>query len=536
MSKVAVLVLGVLLWAGDSQGGEIWQEISVPAAPEAIAELARAGADLEGMTERDGRYHLFAESAQVGRWRAAGMRFEVEDADVAATNRLRLAAAAPASGGFANGSMSGYFTNAEVHSRIAGYRKLNPAIMTSKIRLGTSIEGRPLFAYKISDNATKDEDEPEVLFTALTHAREPQGMMSLVYFMKYLVENYGVDPDVTYLVNNREIWCVPVVNPDGYIYNQTIDPQGGGMWRKNKRANTDSSIGVDLNRNFGHEWGRDNDGSSPFPSDETYRGTGPFSEPETAALKKFFESRKFAAAINFHTYGNMLIHPWGYADEVPESVNMTRLAYRLARGTELTRIGNAMATVRYTSNGDSDDWMYVKGAYAMTPEVGSSDFNGGFWPIPERIEPTAQSTLPMCMATTTAAGSFATIETTTLADKSRDGKLGKGESAQLKIKFANFGVGGSTSELQIRIAPRSGETRVQVVKGGTFKLPVMAAWGTKLKTLSLKATSFTDAATACYVDVEYSEAGVVIRRESVVIALAGSTGEGTVLLQQENRE
>ncbi len=94
-----------------------------------------------------------------------------------------------------------------------------------------------------------------MLYTALTHAREPASVQQLLYFMYYILENYGVDDEITDIVDNTELYFVPCVNPDGYVYNQMESPQGGGMWRKNRRNNGDGSFGVDLNRNFGYKWG-----------------------------------------------------------------------------------------------------------------------------------------------------------------------------------------------------------------------------------------------------------------------------------------
>ena len=174
---------------------------------------------------------------------------------------------------------------------------LFPALITSKTEIGKSVEGRSVYSVKISDNPEVDEDEPEVLYTSLIHAREPESMMQMLYFMFYLLENYGTDTEVTYLVNNRELYFIPVINPDGYVYNETTTPKGGGMWRKN-RKNNNGSYGVDLNRNFGPSlyWNAPNGGSSLNSSDETFRGTAPFSEPETESISNFLIERKIKNA------------------------------------------------------------------------------------------------------------------------------------------------------------------------------------------------------------------------------------------------
>ena len=91
----------------------------------------------------------------------------------------------------------------------------------------------------------------------------------MIFYMWHLLENYSTDPDIQLLVDNTEMYFVPVVNPDGYEYNHQTDPNGGGMWRKNRRNNGDGTFGVDPNRNYGYMWGYDNSGSSPYTSEET---------------------------------------------------------------------------------------------------------------------------------------------------------------------------------------------------------------------------------------------------------------------------
>ena len=149
--------------------------------------------------------------------------------------------------GFGFGSMGGYYTLAEVIEELDSMKLLFPNLLSTKLSIGTSIEGRPIYMVKISNNPNVNEDEPELLYTALHHAREPEGMMQMIFYMYYLLENYGTNPEVTCLVDNREIFFIPVVNPDGYEYNRQTNPNGGGMWRKNRRNNGGGIYGVDLN-------------------------------------------------------------------------------------------------------------------------------------------------------------------------------------------------------------------------------------------------------------------------------------------------
>ena len=294
---------------------------------------------------------------------------------------------------FPLGSMQGNYTWDELNDRFDELRTQYSAVMTDRIIIGESMDGHDIWAFKVSDNPNEDEEEPEVLYTGLTHAREPVGMMNLFYFVQLLCESYGTDPELTYLVDNREMWFIPVINPDGYLYNESIQPNGGGMHRKNRRdtnCGDGTNRGVDLNRNYGYGWGANNTGSSPDPCSTTYRGTEEFSEPETAAVRDFVEDREFMNVLHYHTYSNVLIHPYGNAS-LPEEPDLT--TYREV-GEEMTHyngyaVGTGFEVIGYTVNGDAVDWSYGdQGLIAYTPEVGSS--SQGFWPPEDHVETLCQ--------------------------------------------------------------------------------------------------------------------------------------------------
>ncbi|MDP3150684.1 MAG: M14 family zinc carboxypeptidase [Ignavibacteria bacterium] len=299
---------------------------------------------------------------------------------------------------FGFGSMGGYYTYDEVVQKLDTMKLLYPNLITAKSEIGKTIEERSVYYVKISDNPDVDEDEPEVLYTALIHAREPESMMQMLYFMYYLLENYGTDPEATYLVNNRELYFIPIINPDGYVYNQTQNPNGGGMWRKNRR-NNGASYGVDLNRNFGpsYYWNAPNGGSSLNSADETYRGVSPFSEPETENIANFVLGRKIKNALNYHTYSNQLIYPYGALErETPDSLIFREFAGDMTELNHYTT-GTDLSTVGYSTRGNSDDFMYdgdtslIGKILAMTPEVGNE--TDGFWPSENRIFPLAEENL-----------------------------------------------------------------------------------------------------------------------------------------------
>ncbi len=219
--------------------------------------------------------------------------------------------------------MAGFYTFDEIVAQLDTMRMLYPNLITEKDSVGHSIEGRTIWAVKISDNPEIEEDEPQIFYNSLVHAREPASMMTNLYFMYYLLENYGIDPEVTYLVDNREFYFMPVINPDGYVYNQQMNPNGGGLWRKNRRFTGGSLYGIDICRNFDYMWGFNNIGSTPINSaeDETYRGTEPFSEPETQAVRDFCINHNFKICVNFHSYWNVIFIPWGYnLNQTPDSL------------------------------------------------------------------------------------------------------------------------------------------------------------------------------------------------------------------------
>ena len=162
-----------------------------------------------------------------------------------------------------------------------------------------------------------------------------------------------------------------------------------GNVRKNRKLNSDASRGVDLNRNFGYQWGYNNSGSSPTPSSETYRGTAPFSEPETQAMRDFVNTKNFKTALNYHTYSNLLLYPWGY-ETIQTPDNATFVEYSNDMVAYNGYENGQPPVILYDVNGATDDWMYGEQIskpkiLSMTPEVGST----GFWPTQAEIFPLA---------------------------------------------------------------------------------------------------------------------------------------------------
>ena len=282
------------------------------------------------------------------------------------------------------GSMGGYHTLAEMMAVLDDMHAKYPNLISARADVSDTIEtweGRKLQYVKISDNPDSAEPEPEVLYSGLHHAREPNSASQMLFYMWYLLENYAIDPEIKYILDNAELYFVPCVNPDGYVYNETTDPQGGGYWRKNLRDNGDGTFGVDLNRNYGYFWGNDDSGSSPNTGSLTYRGPAAFSEPETRSMRDFARAHKFVFALSYHTFSNLLIYPWSYNNQLAEPG--LAIFGKLFTRENHYKNGTSIQTVGYNVNGNSDDWMYgEEGVNAFTPEVGTT----GFWPQPGEID------------------------------------------------------------------------------------------------------------------------------------------------------
>lgn len=282
------------------------------------------------------------------------------------------------------GTMGGYHTLEEMMAVLDDMRAKYPNLISARADASDTIvtwEGRKIQYVKISDNPDSEETEPEVLYNALHHAREPNGASQMLFFMWYLLENYASDPEIQYIVDNAELYFIPCVNPDGYVFNETNEPLGGGFWRKNRRDNGNGTFGVDLNRNYGYFWGNDNSGSSPNPQSDTYRGPGPFSEPETRTMRDFVLAHDFVFSQNYHTFSNLLIYPWAYNNQLADP-SLATFAKLFTRENHY-KTGTSIETVGYNVNGNSDDWIYAEGgAHSFTPEVGTT----GFWPQPSEID------------------------------------------------------------------------------------------------------------------------------------------------------
>lgn len=235
-----------------------------------------------------------------------------------------------------------------------------------------------IWALKVSDNVETEEDEPCIYYLAEHHAREPISLETAMTILEHILENYGIDSTITENVNNTQIWFVPLVNPNGH---KVVTDEQNTMWRKNIRDNNESgtlnvtgynpSDGADPNRNYGWQWG----GASNSWTSETYQGPTPFSEPETQAVRDLMAAHHFVAGISYHTYGELVLYPYGYSDGIvaPDQAALSELAIDMALSIPGQYGGfytPQASWALYPCTGTTDDFAYgMYGIFGYTIEM-----------------------------------------------------------------------------------------------------------------------------------------------------------------------
>jgi len=421
ISRLTPLLLCLFIFQiADAQS--ILSRVTFPIdADQNIHTLAKAGIDLtHGDHSRRDAFTTDLQDYELKRLDQQGIRYSVVIPDL---NVYRHQAKANHRGGnflscqdhdfdqhvpanFELGQKGGFFTLADVLDNLDLMAFYYPNLVSERKPISNikTYKNNSIFMVKISDNVNVDENEPEILYTGLHHARELISVSEIIYYMWYLLENYDKNPMIKEIVDHSELYFVPVVNPDGMEYNIAGYDAANDAFtrnvRKNLRDNNNDGIydpaidGVDLNRNYDFNWGYDDQGSSGYEGSDNYRGPYPFSEPETQAIRDLCNQHHFQLALNAHSYGDLLIYPWGYNNSsTPDSMIFINYGELLSKQNGFV-YGLGLETVGYTTNGDSDDWMYgEKDMFSMTPEIG--DPEDGFYPLKENIIPLCQSTLEM---------------------------------------------------------------------------------------------------------------------------------------------
>lgn len=279
------------------------------------------------------------------------------DTDFRNLNEMKMNVQVSMTKGVSRGPDQEYQNPEEVEQFLKTINSKYPNI-THLESIGKSLEGRDIWALKISDNAQKNEtNEPAVLFNSMHHAREVMGPEVGLDIIDYLTTNYNSDSKVTDWVNSTEIWVMPMFNVDGNNKMWSAD----SMWRKNVRG----GYGVDLNRNYPTGWNSCN-GSSGWRSSQTYRGPNPASEPETQAMMGFVGKIRPVFDISYHSYSELVIYPYGCKDKRTETFEVVEKI-----GKHIGKLLNYEAgtawELLYNADGGDIDWMYE--AYGVIPYV-----------------------------------------------------------------------------------------------------------------------------------------------------------------------
>jgi len=391
MKKTLIFLIFIRFFLG-SLGGQSYTDreiIRIEKNQEFLKELLELNLDL--LMEKDGKIYVVASSNDLVALDSRNIPYAIE------------------SHKFYPKDQDGYTIQAGVNGDFHSYAELERDLMAladtypelaQVIDIGDSLEQRNIYALKISDNVGIQENEASAIFLGCHHAREWISVEVSYLLGKYLVENYDTNADVKRLVNNCEIWIVPLVNPDGLEYSIHFYR----YWRKNMRDNGDGTFGVDLNRNYGYMWGHDNLGSSPDPASEVYRGGSPFSEPESQAIRDLFGLNNFQALVSYHSYSQVILYPWGYTDVASDEEDilfeigdmMSRLMEPVnGRYYEAARAGDGF----YLTNGDTTDWSFgVYGIPSYTIELPpTSSINGEFFNHESDIQPIFDENLPAAL-------------------------------------------------------------------------------------------------------------------------------------------
>lgn len=292
---------------------------------------------------------------------------------------------------------AGWFNNykelPQIHSRLDELAAASNGMATTFIA-GQSLEGRDIKGIRITGPdfpGNPRATRPQIMFQGCQHAREWVSPPVNMWIADRFVEAYASDARIANLVNTFEFVIVPVINPDGYVFSWTA---GNRLWRKNRATNSNGTRGVDLNRNWGYQWG--GQGASTTPNNDTYRGPSAFSEPETQVMRDLITSLpRLKGHIDFHSYSQLILSPYGYTIDVPlDNPIFTILNNTMAQGIASihgkTYIGGPSYTTIYPASGVVPDWVYgARGVPGWTIELRDTGQTGFVLP-PEQIIPTAE--------------------------------------------------------------------------------------------------------------------------------------------------
>lgn len=445
-----------------SFGQEVYSKVNVKITEaDVIGRLVALNFDIDH-SERapDGSIAFYVTSEELERLKVNSFSFEViipnyaefykENQALDRENLLNLTKPEKVANGFDLGSMGGFYTNSEVENKLDEMRTDFPNLITERESIGTTFEGNDIWMVKISDNPEISENEPAAYFDGLHHAREPLSMATNINFMFWLLEHYDTDSSVRYLIDNRELYFVPVVNPDGYLYNEQTNPNGGGFWRKNRNDNGGGGcFGVDLNRNYGYEFAHDGSCASNDPCSNIYHGTGPFSEAESIAVRDLLAQIQPNTAFSIHSTAGSYLMPYGFDTTPPAFDIYSEWASSFLDEAEYP-YGVTFQMLGYTSCGTTRDYLHSEGIYGWTPEIGGS----GFWPAQSTIFDLVDENVRPMLYQSWLAGAYLDVQ-----DHKQIGDALPGESFELIVEIKNVGVGATSTNSSVMIQASAPEVQ-----------------------------------------------------------------------------
>ncbi|MBN1128977.1 MAG: hypothetical protein JXA71_08325 [Chitinispirillaceae bacterium] len=371
-----------------------------------------------------------------------------------------------AAGAYAGGNFGAYPTYREIDSAVTSLQTRFPAICKRSVLSEKSFQGRDIFLVKVSNSPATANQRPEALISGIQHGDEPIGGIMCLRDIEYLCTQHGRDPEATWLVDNRQIWFIPVMNPDRYVWNEsrsTITDRRRKTMRIASGA-TEINGGVDPNRNYPYRWGYDNRGSGSDPTASNYRGTAALSEPETRAMVDFIASHRIRTWQNHHNSGDYLIVPYGYAGagRYPADsaiyFTMCREQSRYYRYAKYGNSGDCYGS--WILNGGTDDWgtadsaVYGKNykVYCVITEIGPDpNFYWDHWNDRAKLLARCDSLLGADLYMIKCAGFYPLIRRLRVIDNATgnsDGILNPGETAQLAVTIENKSVVDTTPDVR----------------------------------------------------------------------------------------
>jgi len=279
-----------------------------------------------------------------------------------------------------------YHTYESIVNEARAICQQHSSLCTMNPRIATSIAGRSIIALHLHGGPGPGA-KFKIWINGGQHAREWIGPAVVMYILDQLLLGYGTNPTVTKLLNEIEFVIVPVVNPDGYDFTWT----NNRLWRKNRRNNGGNVFGVDLNRNWDDHWG--GEGSSGVPSSDTYRGTSPFSEPESLGVANYYLNNVKTTgstvlfAIDYHSYSQLVLCPYGWTTAPPPNkatlASMGSGIVSTIRATSgLTYVSQGSWELYFTSGG-ATDWFYSKGLVPLSYTIELRDTGQYGFLLPE---------------------------------------------------------------------------------------------------------------------------------------------------------